>query len=251
VTLDLSLDLNLILSIGTGFGVPIFLVYLAYRLGRRWEIRKRIFEDKKRVYTKLEVATTQLAQALTDYRALQLLKPAKDADLKDMQLLYVRLMSIPSIWLDEGCVDVLRDYVDSGEDDEEEREEGQKEGEARTTKPEPEKVLANLKEAFEAITQRMGLELGHYTMVRSDIMGRYNAEIQRFQLTQQIKDALGKVFQLIAQMGNSMASTGLLAMMNYSAFDKGDDVGSWLRQIQDALTELSKALNADLQSSSK
>ena len=97
MTFDVSLDLNLVLSIGTGVGVPIFLTYLAYRLGRRWEIRKRTFEDKKRVYTKLEVAITKLAQALTDYRPLQVMKPEKDADPKDMQLLYVELMSIQSI----------------------------------------------------------------------------------------------------------------------------------------------------------
>jgi hypothetical protein len=208
------------------------LTYLAYRLGRRWEIRKRVFEDKKRVYTRLEVAIAKFAQALTDYRALQLLQPEKDADIKDMQLLYVKLMGIQSIWLDEGCVDVLRDFMEG------------EEGEAKAT-------VGKMKEVFEGMKERLGLELGHYMMVRSDIMGRYNQEMQRFKLTQAIRDGLGKVFRLIGQMGTSMAGTSLLAVMDYSAFDKGEDVGSWIKAMQDALSELSKALNDDLQSSSR
>lgn len=212
-------------------GVPIFLVYLAYRLGRRWEIRKRTFEDKKRVYTRLEVAIAKMAQVLTDYRTLQLMKPKKDADLKDMQLLYVNLWSLQSVWLYEGCADVVRDFVES----------------ERATKA----TVANAKEVLEWLKMRLGVELGHYLMVRMDIMRRYNQEMQRFQLTQPIQDALAKVFTLMGQFGQNMAASGLLEIMDYSAFDKGDDVGIWIKQIQDALSQLSKALNADLQVLSK
>src|SRR5260370_764322 len=141
-------------------------------------------EYKKR---KVEVDMVRLAQALTDYRALQLLKPDKDANPKDMQLLFVKLMGIQSIWLYEGSVDVLRDVMDS------------EEGDAKAT-------VAQMKQSFEAIKNRLGLELGHYLMVKRDTMSRYNQEMQRFQLTQPIKDGLAKVFQLIGHIGQRMAS---------------------------------------------
>ena len=135
------------------------------------------------------------------------------------------------------------DDVEEGDDKEEdEKAEG---------KVESKETLEETKEVFERIKQRLMLELGHYMMVRSDIMGRYNQEMQRFDPSQPIRDALGKVFRLIGQLGASMAGTGLLALMEYSAFDKGDDVGTWIKQIQDALSQLSTALNADLQLSSK
>jgi len=206
------------------------LTYLAYRLTRSWEIKKRTFEDKKKVYNGFELAISKFTQALSDYRALQLLKPDKDANAKDMQFLFLRMMGIQSIWVYQGSMDVLRDYMEAEESD------------AKATVP-------KMKEAFAGMQQRLGLELGHYMMIRSDVMARYNQEMQRFKLTQPIKDSLVKMLQLIGQMGQAMGGSSLLAVMEYQEFDKAEDVGPWMTKMQEGLRDLSKALNDDLQSS--
>jgi tetratricopeptide (TPR) repeat protein len=226
--LDITLDYSLILSIWTGSAVPIITTFLAYALIKRAENKRQTFAEKKRVYGELELAIGNYAQALTDFRSLQLLKPEK-GDVKNMQVLFVKFWSLRSVWLGEGCMDVLRDMMYNEEDDE---------GPASPTK---------LKIAFEALKQRMTIELVHYVVATGTRMGRYNLQMQRFHLSQSITDSLAKVFQLIGQLSQNISSSSLLSMTEFSALDTGEDVGPFLKQMQDALAQLSKALADDLQ----
>jgi hypothetical protein len=184
------------------------------------------------VYGELELAIGKYAQALTDFRSLQLLKPEK-GDIKNMQVLFIRFWSLQSVWLSEGCMNVLRDLM--------EREES---GEGPASP-------AKLKSAFDELKQRMTIELVHYIVTTSDRMGRFNLQMQRFRLNQSIKDSLATVFQLIGQLGQNISAGSLLSMTEFSALDTGADVGPLFKQMQDALTQLSKALNDDLRSSPK
>jgi hypothetical protein len=208
------------------------LTYLAYTLSKRAENKRQTFAEKKRVYGELELAIGKYAQALTDFRSLQLLKPEK-GDIKNMQVLFIKFWSLQSVWASEGCMDVLRDMMYSDQGDE---------GSA---------TPAKLKSVFETIKQRITIELVHYIVTLSNRMGRYSLQMQRFTLNQSIKDSLATVFQLIGQLGQNISASSLLSVTEFSALDTGADLGPMLNKMQDALTQLSKALNADLQSSSR
>jgi len=160
------------------------------------------------------------------------LKPGKSADATEIQSLMVKLSSLSSLWLAEGAVDFFRDLMDeafrsAGSDN----------------------SPAKMRKAFEMIKARILLEVQHYATKQADNVGRYSQEIQRIKLSKPIQDSLNRVFQLFAQMSQNTAASGLLALTELSSLDTGEDMPTWLKDMQDALASLSKALNDDLQSS--
>jgi len=205
---------------------------LGYYLLKRADHRRHVLEDKKRVYGELQWAVGKTAQSYYDLRAIQVLKLSKNASVTEIQSLMVKLSSLRSVWLAESAVDFIRDLWD----------EAAQSGGADNTP-------AKMRKAFEMIKARMLLELQHYSAKQSDSVGRYNQEIQRIKLSKPIQDSLGRVFQLFAQMSQNTAASGLLALTELSSLDTGEDMPTWLKDMQDALTDLSKALNDDLQSS--
>jgi len=106
-----------------------------------------------------------------------------------------------------------------------------------------------MRKGFEMIKERMLLELQHYSAKQADNLGRYTQEIQRIKLSKPIQDSLNKVFQLFGQMSQNTAASGLLALTELSSLDTGEEMPTWLKDMQDAITKLTNLLNDDLQSS--
>src|SRR5207245_10017625 len=112
-----GIDPKLLATILTGLLVPIFITFLGYWLVRRSERKKGIYDEKSRVYSELKEKVAGMARGLNDYRNLQLIKISK-GDLNDYRTMLIRLMRLRSILLNENCVNVLRDYMISYEDEE-------------------------------------------------------------------------------------------------------------------------------------
>ena len=145
----------------------------------------------------------------------------------------VKLSGLNSVWLAEGAVDFLRDFMDL------ENEDDQIKG-----SPTP----AQVRKGFEAIQTRMMLELQHHLAKNADGMWRYSQELQRFKTTKSIQDSLGAVFQLFAEMSQNTMASALLSLSGLSSIDTGMDIGPWVEKMQNALNALTKALNEDLNS---
>ena len=107
---------------------------------------------------------------------------------------------------------------------------------------------ASLRKGFEIIKERMLLELQHQAVKQADNLGRYSQEIQRIKLSKPIQDSLNKVFDLFTQMSKNTGASGLLAISGLSSLDTGEEMPTWLKDMQDAITKLTTALNDDLAS---
>ncbi len=108
---------------------------------------------------------------------------------------------------------------------------------------------AQMRKGFETIKERMMLELQHYSAKQADNLGRYSQEIQRIKLSKPIQDSLNRVFQLFAQMSQNTAASGLLALAELSSLDTGEEMPTWQKDMQDAIINLTRVLNDDLQAS--
>ena len=107
---------------------------------------------------------------------------------------------------------------------------------------------ASLRKGFEIIKERMLLELQHQAVKQADNLGRYSQEIQRIKLSKPIQDSLNKVFDLFTQMSKNTGASGLLAISGLSSLDTGEEMPTWLKDMQDEITKLTTALNDDLAS---
>ena len=128
----------------------------------------------------------------------------------------------------EGAVDYLR-YLNETEED-------------RKTPDTP----ASLRKGFEIIKERMLLELQHQAVKQADNLGRYSQEIQRIKLGKPIQESLSKVFDLFTQMSKNTGASGLLAVSGLSSLDTGEEMPTWLKDMQGAIAKLDTALNDDL-----
>ncbi len=201
---------------------------MGYYFLKRADHQRHVLEDKKRVYSELQWAVRKTAQSFYDLRALQLLKAPKSADSSGLQGLFVKLSYLSSIWLADGAVDFFRDLMDMDEESK--------------TSDSP----AKLRKAFEIIKERMLLELQHHSVKQADNLGRYTQEIQRIKLSKPIQDSLNRVFELFTQMSKNTGASGLLALSGLSSLDTGEEMPTWLKDMQDAISKLTTALNDDL-----
>jgi len=152
---------------------------------------------------------------------------APKGDGKELAAAFVKLRTLPSLWLSEGAMDVLRDYMASEE----------------TDKP---ATNANLRNVFESLREQIGIEFSHFLMLNLDRMERYMQEMQRFKLTKKIQNNLEKVFTQITAISNSIGARSILELGGLSSLDEGKDVPDWTKEIEKAMTELNRALNEDL-----
>ena len=156
-----------------------------------------------------------------------MLKIPKGADAAELQGLFVKLSSFASIWLAEGAVDYFRylNELDDGTDSE---------------------SPASMKKGFQMIKERLLLELQHHASMQADNLGRYSQDIQRIKLNKPIQDGLTKVFTLFNQVSQNTGASGLLAVSGLSSLDTGEEMPSWKKEMEDAITKLTTALNDDL-----
>ena len=235
--LDLSVDYNLILTIWTGSAIPVISTVLGYWLVKRSESRKALREEKKRVYGSFSQAIRAATQTLADLRAVQLIKIPDPADEEVLATAGAQIFALQSVWINDNIIDYVVETM-MNESDEFEEDGGlkivPKEGLPTTT--------------FGLLKRLVVVELIHTISKQGTTLSTYIEEMNRFVLSQEVKDKVARVLQLFQQHWQSVGTSSLLQAAGLGGLDKGADVQPWVKDMETALGDLSKALNEDLKS---
>jgi len=243
--LDLSVDYNLILTIWTGSAIPVISTVLGYWLVKRSESRKVLREEKKRVYGSFSQAIRAATQTLADLRAVQLIKIPDPADEEVLVAAGAQIFALQSVWINDNIIDYVVETMMNESDEFEE------DGGLKIVPKEGEEVEEEEKddaEGLEILKNLVVVELIHTISKQGTTLSRYIEEMNRFVLSQEVKDKVARVLQLFQEHWQSVGTSSLLQAAGLGGLDKGADVQPWVKDMETALGDLSKALNEDLKS---